>query len=320
MKWALKHLGSEKLSEVYWQSLAEATRVPVYPLAFWTILNPKKMNPTEESPAMPKPFSPEPAPPRQVNRCRCDRCVSLLGCLGWGMWAVCVEWLTGSKRKDTFQGSHERLLKSGMTRKCQNLCRPQIAMNEADGVDFHEEVANERCVVSRLLHAARVSLAMKRILRWKVPSSNGGTSCGQVCWKNTVTDDSREFQIQPLTLIYYNSKAAVIVSNVLAAVAMILFSYEFLPGFWKSPRFGTRPLHFGPWSLLVGFTMFSLVLLFRPPRDLVFLDRICINQENQSDQALTMHILFSICSWFTLNSAFLHLSISTPPFSPLACI
>ena len=86
-------------------------------------------------------------------------------------------------------------------------------------------------------------------------------------------------------LIYYNWKVAVIASNLVALVSMILFTYEFLPGFEKAPSFGTGPIHFGPWSLLLGLSTFVLVLLFRPPGDMVFLDQICINQDDQKEKS-----------------------------------
>ena len=85
-------------------------------------------------------------------------------------------------------------------------------------------------------------------------------------------------------LFFYNWKAAVIVSNLLVAVAMILFTFDFLPGFTKTPRFGKGPLYLGPWGLCIGIVSFVLVLVFRRPGEMVFLDRICINQADAAEK------------------------------------
>ena len=85
-------------------------------------------------------------------------------------------------------------------------------------------------------------------------------------------------------LFFYNWKAAVIVSNLLVAVAMILFTYNLLPGFTKTPRFGKGPIYLAPWGLCLGVVSFVLVLVFRPPREGVFLDRICINQADDQEK------------------------------------
>ena len=88
-----------------------------------------------------------------------------------------------------------------------------------------------------------------------------------------------------LTLLYYyNWKPAVIVSNMLAALMMLLFTFGLLPGFTKVSRWDTDPQYLGPWCISVGILSFLLVLVFHPPRELVFLDRICINQSDPKEK------------------------------------
>ena len=87
-------------------------------------------------------------------------------------------------------------------------------------------------------------------------------------------------------LYYYNWKPAVIVSNMLGALMMALFTLGLLPGFVKKARWETDQRNVGPWCLTVGIVSFLLVLVFHPPRELVFLDKICIKQTDKKEKML----------------------------------
>ena len=92
--------------------------------------------------------------------------------------------------------------------------------------------------------------------------------------------------IKILTLqMFYNWKAAVLAGNLCALLGMILFACGLLPGFDKTQRFGgTEPVLSGVWSLAMGVVGTLLVWFFRKPRDMVFLDRICINQKDPAEK------------------------------------
>lgn len=56
-----------------------------------------------------------------------------------------------------------------------------------------------------------------------------------------------------LTLqLFFHLKPAVLVSNLAAASLMVLYSFNYLPGFEKTPRFGTETVMLGTWSLSAG--------------------------------------------------------------------
>ena len=84
---------------------------------------------------------------------------------------------------------------------------------------------------------------------------------------------------------FYNLKAAALAGTLGAVLGTILFSCGLLPGFERAPRFGEEPLLQGLWSLCLGQLLFVLVLIFRAPRDMVFLDRLCIDQESRRAKA-----------------------------------
>ena len=85
-------------------------------------------------------------------------------------------------------------------------------------------------------------------------------------------------------LLFYNWKAAVIVSNLIALLAMVLFMFDLLPGFMKAARWGPE-LYVAPWTICTAVLCFVLVLIFRTPKEPVFLDRLCINQKDEPEKA-----------------------------------
>ncbi|CAJ1337966.1 unnamed protein product [Effrenium voratum] len=84
----------------------------------------------------------------------------------------------------------------------------------------------------------------------------------------------------------YNLTAATVLGNLGALVGALLFSLGLLPGFARAPRFATEaPVVAGLWASGLGCLFFVLALLLRAPREPVFLDRLCINQENDEAKA-----------------------------------
>ena len=81
-------------------------------------------------------------------------------------------------------------------------------------------------------------------------------------------------------LVFYNATAAAIFATLLAVVMMILSALHLLPGIIKDAGPLSDSIVVAPWCLTVGFVSFWAVLIFRPPRDLVFLDLLCIDQED----------------------------------------
>ncbi|CAK9050779.1 Uncharacterized protein SCF082_LOCUS27954 [Durusdinium trenchii] len=87
-------------------------------------------------------------------------------------------------------------------------------------------------------------------------------------------------------LVFYNGKAAVVMGFLVAAATMIFFMFDFLPGFMSYAEGGPERKYLGPWCISLGTLMFLLILLFRRPRDLIFLDRLCINQYDEREKSL----------------------------------
>ena len=90
-------------------------------------------------------------------------------------------------------------------------------------------------------------------------------------------------------LVFYNGKAAVVMGFLVAAATMIFFMFDFLPGFMSYTELTqgrSEPRYVAPWCISLGTLMFLLILLFRRPRDLIFLDRLCINQYDEREKTL----------------------------------
>ncbi|CAK8988825.1 unnamed protein product [Durusdinium trenchii] len=77
-----------------------------------------------------------------------------------------------------------------------------------------------------------------------------------------------------LLITLKNGAPACVMGTLGAAIMMVLFQLDFLPGFKKSH------LHFqwSFWSSAVGIVLALMTLLFWRPRGSVFVDRMCINQ------------------------------------------
>ena len=75
----------------------------------------------------------------------------------------------------------------------------------------------------------------------------------------------------------YNGPAAVKSGCVVAIVMAILFSLELLPGFQRRPH---RDVVSSTWALGMGVFIAALVFLLWRPRQEIFLDRMCIVEDN----------------------------------------
>ena len=88
-------------------------------------------------------------------------------------------------------------------------------------------------------------------------------------------------------LFFYNGTIAVLVGFfIAAAMGLIFFSFDILPSFYRGFH-----SEWSTWSLCCGFLAAGFVFLLWRPQTLVFLDRICISQ-NDSD--LKTQAIFSL--------------------------
>ncbi|CAK9008315.1 unnamed protein product [Durusdinium trenchii] len=92
-----------------------------------------------------------------------------------------------------------------------------------------------------------------------------------------------------LLLMLYNGPAATVLGAGGALVMFVLHSWALLPGWEQAPkRVGMDvqvTLVFAPWSLLVGFIVFILVLFMWQSQRTIFLDRMCIHQTEAKTKA-----------------------------------
>ena len=73
--------------------------------------------------------------------------------------------------------------------------------------------------------------------------------------------------------------------NSVAIIMAFLHSFRLLPGLQRTPD---SNMHWSVWSLSGGFLAVLLVLLLWKPRRRVFLDRICISEDNRELKALAI--------------------------------
>ena len=86
--------------------------------------------------------------------------------------------------------------------------------------------------------------------------------------------------------MFYNGKAAVVMGSLVAAAAMICFMFDFLPGWMRDMPDREQPRYLGAWCSTLGILVCVLILCFRRPRDVIFLDRLCINQYDEREKTL----------------------------------
>ena len=91
-----------------------------------------------------------------------------------------------------------------------------------------------------------------------------------------------------LTLLtYYNGFAALLGDFLVAILMMILVGFDLLPGLDR----GSQGPLFSMWCVHSGFIVTTLVLLLWRSQNKIFLDRICINQQ---DNDLKAQAIFSL--------------------------
>ena len=79
---------------------------------------------------------------------------------------------------------------------------------------------------------------------------------------------------------------ALVFGNLMAVVMVLLFGFRLLPGLQRIP--GDSNLIFSVWALSCGFLVVVLVMLLWQPRRAVFLDRICISEDDTELKTLAI--------------------------------
>ena len=87
-------------------------------------------------------------------------------------------------------------------------------------------------------------------------------------------------------LVLYNGKASMWLGTLAAFVMSLLYAFGFLPSLERE-----RPYVRSVWSLSTGFLVSILTFILWKPRQAVFFDRICINEE---DSQLKRAAIFSL--------------------------
>lgn len=78
-------------------------------------------------------------------------------------------------------------------------------------------------------------------------------------------------------MVLYNGLPSILCGTCAAFIPMVLFSFGLLPGF---VRVAGEQVLFSAWSLVTGFFVALATFVLWRPRQEVFFDRICINEEN----------------------------------------
>ena len=93
-----------------------------------------------------------------------------------------------------------------------------------------------------------------------------------------------------LTLfVLYNGLPAAVLGTLAAAVMMVLFSLEVLPGFNRTP--GIPDAESSVWSLCAGLLVYAIVLVQWRPQQRVFFDRVCISEDDPDLKAKAIRSL-----------------------------
>ncbi|CAK9070900.1 unnamed protein product [Durusdinium trenchii] len=88
-----------------------------------------------------------------------------------------------------------------------------------------------------------------------------------------------------LTIIY-NGLAAIVAGHLGALVGTSLFYFQLLPSYPRRFPLEGATYDFGPWGLIFGISLaLGTLLLWRPARSRIFLDRICIHQTDLERKA-----------------------------------
>ena len=80
-------------------------------------------------------------------------------------------------------------------------------------------------------------------------------------------------------MLIYNGPAAIRFGSIFALLAMLLFHFEVLPGFDRG--WPLKTILFSRWTLWAGVLVTTFVMIFWRPQTRVFLDRICIHQDDK---------------------------------------
>ena len=109
-------------------------------------------------------------------------------------------------------------------------------------------------------------------------------------------------------LMFYNGAASILIGTLVAFLMMILFSLGCLPGFSRGRHPNVVNVIWSTWALLSGFITSLLIFIFWRSQHLIFLDRICINQ---NDAKLKAASIFSLAGLLKRSQEMLLLWDST---------
>ena len=94
-----------------------------------------------------------------------------------------------------------------------------------------------------------------------------------------------------LIMMHYNGQPAVLLGSFAALVMGVCFICGLLPGF---SRFGANDQAWSTWSLCIGFAATVITFFLWRPQQLVFLDRICISNNDKNLKTATIFSLAGI--------------------------
>ena len=88
-----------------------------------------------------------------------------------------------------------------------------------------------------------------------------------------------------MLMILKNGLLATTLGTCCAVIMMLLFLFEILPDCHKLQLFDGDAELTSVWSLLTGMLVFVATLLWHRPRESVFMDQVCIDQESSVSKA-----------------------------------
>ncbi|CAK9076877.1 unnamed protein product [Durusdinium trenchii] len=171
---------------------------------------------------------------------------------------------SGNQDTENTQGEADRLREAKQTKVAEKVARMDICMAE-------------------VLRATRAHQAFQNTAEALRPDFGGNFYSKSfmteeiACFWSHSWHGGHWMKVMTL-LIHYNGQAAVLFGSLFALVATVCFSLGLLPGMVRFPE--APDMQWSTWSLASGFTAAVFVLVLWRPQQLIFLDRICINNSD----------------------------------------
>ncbi|CAK9018104.1 Uncharacterized protein SCF082_LOCUS13930 [Durusdinium trenchii] len=171
---------------------------------------------------------------------------------------------SGNQDTENTQGEADRLREAKQTKVAEKVARMDICMAE-------------------VLRATRAHQAFQNTAEALRPDFGGNFYSKSfmteeiTCFWSHSWHGGHWMKVMTL-LIHYNGQAAVLFGSLFALVATVCFSLGLLPGMVRFPE--APDMQWSTWSLASGFTAAVFVLVLWRPQQLIFLDRICINNSD----------------------------------------